>query len=396
MSIQILGLLFALTTLQPGQASDDQENPQIELSMSIYPKEVAIGDTCYVMVTAKNHSDETAYSIFPDVNNDFQLTRDEKTWDGVFESLWDEGHTLRTSSPPRYSLPAGETCVCLAVPVQFPHLRELHKPFWDEQWEELKKHPEGLVFDFEIEFRVPALPIEFRGRKVSSGSRIRLKDQVVIKLRNDKEMRMIEDWYQKSMSKNAYYAIDKIWNCIHLGNRYPSHPNAPMTWQGWKKLEESITPSTMRDEIHLTRILIQYCDTKNKKVLDELKKFLVGMNEVQRTVLAKSIRDRARNICGEEIAPQFREIYKTIREYDKAPIQESVEIGLQNLGVRVPVKAEPKPLSESYWYVVFLTLPQFISPLQGLLSVGVIAICLGYCFYQIRVKQKMAKNHASE
>jgi len=59
MLIKILGFLFALTTLQPEQISDEQEKPQIELSMSIYPKEVAIGDTCYVLVTATNHCDGT-------------------------------------------------------------------------------------------------------------------------------------------------------------------------------------------------------------------------------------------------------------------------------------------------------------------------------------------------
>ena len=52
----------------------------------------------------------------------------------------------------------------------------------------------------------------------------------------------------------------------------------------------------MRDKIRLTRISIQYCDTKDDDVLNELKEWFGGMDEVQRTVMAKSIRDLATNV----------------------------------------------------------------------------------------------------
>ncbi len=120
---------------------------------------------------------------------------------------------------------------------------------------------------------------------------------------------------------------------LRQGNRYPGPPNTPETWQGWKELEESITPSTMRDEIRLTRILIQYCDTKDEKVLDELKEWFVGMNEIQRTCMAKSICDRARGCYGTELLAPFRELYKAIREYDIAAKSESETEFLQKLGL---------------------------------------------------------------
>ena len=73
----------------------------------------------------------------------------------------------------------------------------------------------------------------------------------------------------------------------------------------------------MRDEIRLTRILIQYCDTKDEKVLDEQKEWFAGMNEIQRACMAKSLFDRARNSGGTpNVFNSLREAYRIIREYD--------------------------------------------------------------------------------
>jgi hypothetical protein len=156
-------------------------------------------------------------------------------------------------------------------------------------------------------------------------------------------MKLIEQWYHNTPKKIFPFVVEdkylykirppdrrdgiKIlghspWQFITLGNRYPSDPNAPETWQEWKQLEESITPSTMRDEIRLTRILIQYCDTKDEKVLEELKEWFDSMNEIQRTVMAKNIGDLAEkaHISGrvDTLLPLFRDIYRAIRKYDIA------------------------------------------------------------------------------
>jgi hypothetical protein len=61
---------------------------------------------------------------------------------------------------------------------------------------------------------------------------------------------------------------------LRIGNRYPDYPNLPSDWRGWKNLEESFEASTLRDEIRWTRICLQYCETKNDKVLDELKSWI--------------------------------------------------------------------------------------------------------------------------
>ena len=111
----------------------------------------------------------------------------------------------------------------------------------------------------------------------------------------------------------------------------------------------------MRDEIRLTRIMIQYCDTKDGAVLKELKKWFDEMNEIQRTVMAKSLRDRAIACRGpvdavhpysavdpyttvasrgaEDLLNPFCDIYKTIHEYDVVPLTPNWEKYLTDLGL---------------------------------------------------------------
>ncbi|MDR1483622.1 MAG: hypothetical protein LBT09_02240, partial [Planctomycetaceae bacterium] len=87
---------------------------------------------------------------------------------------------------------------------------------------------------------------------------------------------------------------------------YPDDPNLPVDWQGWKKLEESFEPSTLRDEIRWTRICVQYCSTGNEKVLDELKTWLDKMNPIQRTVMVNYF-------YKDKNLPNSTKLYETIQ-----------------------------------------------------------------------------------
>jgi hypothetical protein len=299
--------------------------------------------------------EKTAYGTVPQFNDfrnhtlvQFDLTRDTKTWQGCFES-W-HGFEAHQHIFPQYEIPSGETIVFLATSLQFPPLEDLYQDvFWENVLEEMKSQPNGLDFDFGIEFRMPTSPH-------SHGQRDHLTGQVTIKLRNPKEMAMIRAWYESTpkvlfprLGAGSRYFIKmpqtggnvpdpKIFGYHHwfftaTGNRYPGVPNAPETWQGWKELEESIVPSTMRDEIRLTRIMGQYYDTKDEAVLKELKEWFDGMNVVQRTVMAKSLRDRASESGSADLFMSFRDIYKTIREYDVVPIPEYMIENLKERGL---------------------------------------------------------------
>jgi len=117
---------------------------------------------------------------------------------------------------------------------------------------------------------------------------------------------------------------------LRQGNRKPGDPICLTTWQGWRELEDSLVPSTMRDEIRMVRILIQYCDTEDKAVLKELQEWFATMNEIQRTIMTELLLGQILN-RGSKILPQFGEVYYAISEYGARPVSEETKNDLENL-----------------------------------------------------------------
>ncbi|MGL6196997.1 MAG: hypothetical protein ACRC2T_19465, partial [Thermoguttaceae bacterium] len=144
-----------------------------------------------------------------------------------------------------------------------------------------------------------------------------------------------KSWRQIEIPKTSPMTSGKhrLMHFQRIDNRYPGDPNCPETWQGWKELEESLTPSTMRDEIRLTRILIQYCDTEDEAVLTELKDWFKDMNEIQRTVMAKNICDLALHSCDTKLLEPYKKIYGAIKEYDIAAKSDSMKKYLEDAGL---------------------------------------------------------------
>jgi hypothetical protein len=256
----------------------------------------------------------------------------------------------------------GDSRIIGALAINVPPLEDIKESFWLKHLKNLPAEGEKVLFCVTITSR-PAADEEGHAH---TALKVTLEVPLTIKQRPEKEMVMIEAWYNQTPktlfpkleageysrrkipqdfmlpeSKNIrvqrwYFFRAKYsqWNFVRFGNRYPSDPNAPETWQGWKKLEESLTPSTMRDEIRLTRILIQYCDTKDTKVLKELWEWFDGMNEIQRTVMAKNIRDLAQGCYGNNVLlPLYRDIYRVIRHYDTADKSENWLKHLKDFGL---------------------------------------------------------------
>jgi len=360
----ITTVLLILTTVITNSGLGEDKKP-VETKLSVYPETVAFGDTCYVLVTAINHSGRATRVTVPNFDASpfspdlvqFDLTHRGRMWRGLFErefSKSDERATIYA-----FPIPDGEVVTFLATPLQFPPIEDLYQDdFWTKMRQELKENPEGFPLDFGIEFVTPG---EFFRRD-------RLTQKVTIKLRNEEEMGLIDSWYHSTPSggfpsfvevssglpPNRQIYLSKItprdqnlcrtdgkiilgrssWAFVNTGNRFPGGPNIPETWQGWKELEESLTPSTMQDEIRLTRIMIQYCATVDNAVLKELKDWFDDMNEIQRTVMAKSLRDRAIGPYGiYRPSPPFWEIYQTIREYDIVPFTTRCEKHLRDIGL---------------------------------------------------------------
>ena len=361
MNILLIQLLMLMTS--------PPDFPCAEYSIKCYPETVHIGDTFYVLVEAYNPyehpigiPDGFTYLYTGPVSIHMSLTNTEdKTIPLFVEEVYYQHlrHIIGfVAIPPKDKRTIG------ILAINIPPLEYLQgSPFWEDT---LKSLPSEATINLTVNTLVPELgkDMYFAKREwvipefsedmlfaKSEEKSFAFHQKIHLQLRPQKEMELITQW-RKNIPQDAYLILDEgqlppynipsfvwyirclpPWYFVRLGNRYPGDPNAPETWQGWKELEESITPSTMRDEIRLTRILIQYCDTKDKKVLDELKTWFDDMNEIQRVCMAKSIRDRAEHTYGTDLLPQFCEIYKTIREYDVVPIPESNQQHLRNLGL---------------------------------------------------------------
>ena len=237
---------------------------------------------------------------------------------------------------------------CLSINV--PPLEDLYgESYWNDFRE--KNSDEETEFALEVVVNTVSLASKKDFHNPFEMKPVSIKQTIRLKPRSKDEMQLLSHWYDNTppemlpklygfmvfpsphkVPKSVFTLIDRPpWVFIRLGNRYPGPPNIPKTWQSWKELEESITPSTMRDEIRLTRIIIQYCDTKDTKVLEELKEWFAGMNEIQRTCMAKSVRDRTSGSTGTEWLAPYRDLYKTIREYDLAAKSESESERLKTL-----------------------------------------------------------------
>jgi hypothetical protein len=319
--------------------------PCAEFSIKCYPDTVNVGDSFYVLVSASNPYDHpigipTHFTcLYPGgVSIRMSLTNSKnKTIPLFFEDTFFQ-HVSRVIT--FVAIPPHENRLIGILTITVPPLEYLYGlQFWRDT---LKNLPSDASINLTIETWIPhktwnqELENDLSYVCGYEERSIVFHRKIYLNLRPQKEMEMIDQWYQNSSNNDfpilgheqlpshkvpsyGFLAYDRPpWCFINVGNRYPGPPNHPTTWQGWRELEESITPSTMRDEIRLTRILIQYCDTRDAKVLSELKEWFTGMNEVQRVCMAKSIRDRARGCYGTDLLAPFRELYKTIREYDIA------------------------------------------------------------------------------
>lgn len=363
--IIIIILFFASTLLHAEESSlwkdwsvsSVSENPKLEITVRGFPDSIQVGDSVYFICTFKNAGDQVIDGIvenyeylFDDYRRRyFQCDLMLGNPEGVYENFpEDRGRRESMDRGPTPSKPLhpGESRVMYVHPFEFPPLEDIRHAFWEKLLGEIKV--DGIKCT--MRFTTKRLYVDTRLSSTCPTVMERvLYHDIVIKPRIKQEMDLLNQWHDKSskehlpiiglMDKTPSYkypfdngqfsATDKNkitirekeynpWLFIRIGNRKPPAHLCPTTWQGWKELEESLTPSTMRDEIRLTRISVQYCDTNDKQVLDELKEWFTKMSEVQRTVMAKIVGDIAFDSRGTELFNSYKKIYATIKEYDTA------------------------------------------------------------------------------
>ena len=268
-------------------------------SMEMFPKEIYLGDPVYFVTYRENTSPETVSvpgSYYPGGYSSKQLTLSStEIQEGYHWTPEDSSRNLRSIILREIEFQPGKKFSEQAIYLEFPPLEDWDAPFWKELRE--KMPPEGMT-----------CKLTFMRNT---------HQDILIKPRPANEMALLEKWYkntpEKLFSKDDGYNIkwpqdtdhDLIssgksdivingnkydpWMFIRLGNRKPSDPNNPTTLDGWRKLEASLVPSTMRDEVRLTRLQLEYYSAAKGEASDnakqELVEWLKSLPEPQRSFM---------------------------------------------------------------------------------------------------------------
>ena len=319
-------LLLLLATMLPQSTS---EYPHPVFIVKTYPQTIMPGDTLNLMIIAKNPHVESIYImdhylLFEDHIIQFQLRDSEKQTERLrFEAppvMFQHGISYAEIKP-------GDSRIICMTAINVPPLEDLKEPFWEKHIKNLSDRDENLMFCTTV-MSIVASDERGNNRKRDPFT---FETSLTLKPRPEMEMALIQKWLKdspKELLPGPYYGIPKVppldskmnfavfeninvkgekipqhGNFTRSNNRYPGYPNSPETWQGWKELEGSLAPSTMRDEIRLARILIQYCDTEDEAVLKELKEWFANMNLIQRSILIRLTR-------------KYEKIHDAVKEYD--------------------------------------------------------------------------------
>ena len=298
------------TTDETETIVDSNQDEIVRTTLEVFPKEIYFGDTLYFVAHAENLSNETLRAFYHSLKSDNSSvtiispsTSKRYLWTPEYITKESKGAALRTKN-----LLPGEKRFSANGCYEFPPLDDWNDPFWKEFLKTIP--PEGIVCQLQFNFWFC-----FRDSLFSSVRCERTEIQeILIKPRPENEMVLLEKWHKSTPEKffpkvdgnrKVPYGMDlkssgksdiKIggekydsWLFIRLGNRKPSDPNNPTTLDGWRKLEASLTPSTMRDEIRLTRLQLEYYSAQkgeaSEKAKAELIDWLKSLPEVQRTIM---------------------------------------------------------------------------------------------------------------
>ena len=370
-----ISMILYLVCSAEAQQQADTPISKIDYEVIVYPEEIYFGDPVYIFVRLKNISAEVVarrlYREPEEESGPFWLSLFSNNISVPYHLLWEHVCPSRSSSRlvfPFYNLQPGESMLISDAYRELPALEDMNFLFWEEAKKRLSVG-ETIIAYVGVEKSYRSSVQQGPKYEYVSGS-------ILVKPRPGDEMELLERWLEGTperlrpvpfdqivvegnyfdavfdltdefdaipltpkpgfVSKTRYLKVNRN-DCFNFasnehfikvqgkdyfpyiflrhGNRKPGDPVCPETWQGWKELEESLTPSTMRDEIRLTRMLIQYCDMNDKNVLDELKEWFANMNELQRMSMAKSFDQRGHK----DLESSFNEFYQVIREYDTIP-----------------------------------------------------------------------------
>jgi len=279
----------------------------------VWPTEVYLGDPVYFCAYYENRSGATIPQcsdyIFP---NRPVKERFSWNWSAWEFSLIGDPATCRLF-PELRGMPAfyelvrvrrdylpNESAEYICGTLELPPLEDLRSEFWKS----LSAAPEeGVECELRSIYDDMSFKIRVKPRPTGEAERLqRWYDATPPALfpivPSDRKLKIPrDDKILKSSGKSdiklGFFKRYDPWLFIRVGNRKPSDPNNPTTVDGWRKLEAEFAPSTLRDEITLTRLQLEYYAADEGEASDAALKILVDWlsqrPEPQRVVLSQSL-----------------------------------------------------------------------------------------------------------
>ncbi|MBR5758693.1 MAG: hypothetical protein IKX88_08870 [Thermoguttaceae bacterium] len=274
----------------------DVDNPDLKLTLEIYPTEIYFGDVVFFAARIENVSDKTIehcldYGSLPDYINYLGVVRITAP-QLEQEYLWRPENT--TGSTACYvvqskDLPPGEKRLAGKAAVEFPPLEDWNDPFWKELRE--KMTPDGIVCQFQVAQRYEIRSVK---RKVV------FSQDILIKPRPEEETALLEKWFNNTPQNlfpegngserlsnihsfgrddGGFIVVDgKEYNPKHFVRtvtfKKPFIPNNPTTLEGWRELDSKFCDSTLHDEIKYARLLLEYLAAEEGEATKQTKKEL--------------------------------------------------------------------------------------------------------------------------
>ena len=307
----------------------------VETSSCAYPSELFFGDTFYCQITRKNQTDKTVR-----VNENLPVSGLD-LYSGIGFVIETEGVEEKYTFVPEIDFYSDVAMVLLYVPLQpgaslvssypleMPPLEAMAHPFWEKL--RAKMTPDGVKCVLSVKIPGSHFCDRFSDGYYQAKDIVVIYEyEIIIKSRPGREQELLDKWlrdtpklflpplsektnehwrtspqeinafarfgYRKSTGQfiNINGQFYNPWCFIRDGNRKPPVPLCPTTVDDWLELENSLVPGTMRDEIQLTRMLIDYLGTKDdaqirKRV--EIVQWLKSLPEPQSMSMASNLGD---------------------------------------------------------------------------------------------------------
>ena len=288
------------------------------------------------------------YVAAPELATLFVRAPSEESQPSTLQPLNDASASRKGCSVGGLRLTPGVKTRRVASALEFPPLEDWNDPFWTAVRDKLSSQS-SVELRLRFELRLPSKVSGARETPIlqpqaPDAPTTVVEQTLVLKRRDDNELATVDRWFETTPPDafpvcsddgtwkgprfyrrdegpqptfisldGASYRADAF---TRIGARKPTLVDAPTTVDGWRRLEAEFAPSTLRDEITLTRLQLEYYNAPEGAVSDAALETLVDWfktrPEPQRAAWLFSFRLRALYFFKNPLEAKRATLYKEL------------------------------------------------------------------------------------